>query len=119
MEEQKVDNVNTDLDSYIAFQTTKAESPKATKIDVDLLHKRLGHINVDYIKKSIDIESDSKSELNVCESYKYSKFHAKPSKILSEIPPISTKFHKFSVDIAGLFRVKGLRGERYFITFSD
>jgi len=101
--------------------------PIAYKIDpvvnnkLDLYHKRLNHINKDYIIKTIehtkglDLTNDSK-ELHNCDSCYYGKFQ----EIVSRKPLQSaTLLTTFDIDTAGAFRVVGLRGERYFFTIID
>jgi hypothetical protein len=90
------------------------------KVDLNLFHKRLNHINKDYLIKSLNIKSsDIKSDLNHYESCEYRKFHEIISRKPSDIPDIIYKLEKFSIDIAGSFKISGLKGEKYFLTFSD
>jgi len=95
---------------------------------LDLIHKRLNHLSKDYLIKTLEYslgfklnKSDSikelnKKELTNCEPCIYGKSH----EIISYKPlgsPIDPLIY-FDVDIAGPFKHLGLRGERYFITFT-
>jgi len=88
---------------------------------LDLYHKRFSHINKDYLTKTINctkgLNKDVSKELDNCDSCYFGKFH----EIVSRKPLLSpeTILTFFDVDIAGPFKIKGLKGERYFATFTD
>ena len=86
--------------------------------DLNLYHKRLLHINKDYIIKTIDNVSglkaiNNKNELYNCDSCYFGKF----SRIISRNPLSNNSkiLTIIDIDIAGPFKVLGLKGERYFI----
>jgi hypothetical protein len=95
-----------------------------TNNDLDLIHKRLNHLSKDYLIKTLkntkgfnsNIQELNKKDLNNCEPCIYSKSH----EIISYKPLESPKeiLTYFDVDIAGPFKNIGLKGERYFITFT-
>ena len=86
--------------------------------DLDLYHKQLLYINKDYIIKTIDNVSglkaiNSKNELYNCDSCYFGKFSRIISRnLLSNNNKILTIIN---INITGLFKVLGLKGERYFI----
>ena len=92
---------------------------------LDLIHKRLNHINKEYLIKTLNSTKGlkdnykdlNKEDLNNCESCYISKF----TKVGSKKPflPTTSDLTHFNIDIAGPFRIKGLKGERYFITITD
>ena len=93
-----------------------------SKLNIDLIHKRLNHINKDYLIKTINdtigysLNKTSKTELEHCDSCIVGKITKNISyKTLDSNKDILTYF---DLDIAGPFRIKGLLGERYFITFT-
>ncbi|CZT12866.1 uncharacterized protein RCO7_11731 [Rhynchosporium graminicola] len=54
-------------------------------------------------------------DLSDCSAYNSGKIHAISStKPISDTPPLTV----FNIDIAGPFRIKGLKGERYFLTIT-
>jgi hypothetical protein len=90
------------------------------KVDLNLFHKRLNHINKDYLIKSLNLKPNNiKSDLNYYKSYKYRKFYKIISRKPSDIPDIIYKLEKFSIDIARPFKISRLKREKYFLTFSD
>ena len=92
---------------------------KATKLDI--LHKRLNHLNKDYLIKTlnstegipIDLIQESLNNYDSC--YK-GKFTIKSSK---EAFKNTSNLTHFDIDIAGPFRTKGLKGECYILTITD
>ena len=90
---------------------------------MDLIHKRLNHINKnDLIKtleytKGLDIEANkNKISLNNCDSCYLGKF----TKIGSKEPfKATSNLIYIDIDIAGPFNIIGLNKERYFITITD
>jgi hypothetical protein len=87
---------------------------------IDLYHKRLLHINKDYLIKTINVTSGlkrvtSSKELSNCDLCYYGKFN----EIVSRKPLDSGSILTiFDVDIAGPFNIPGLKGERYFVTIT-
>jgi hypothetical protein len=89
---------------------------------LDLIHKRLNHINKDYLIKTLEctkglnIKAKEDISLNNCDSCYIGKF----TKIGSKEPFKNTsKLIYLDIDIAGPFRTRGLKGERYFLTITD
>ncbi|TVY42546.1 Retrovirus-related Pol polyprotein from transposon TNT 1-94 [Lachnellula cervina] len=98
---------------------TKPENNK-----LDLYHKRLNHLNKNILLKTIDNISSlslgnneaSNNSISDCEPCFIGKFHNIGSK-----KPMSTAsiLSVYNIDIAGLIRPLGLKGEKYFITITD
>lgn len=92
------------------------------ELKLDLIHKRLNHLSSDYLVKTINnttgytLTTNSSTKLSNCDSCHYSKM----TKNISYLPLKSPEeiLSYFDLDIAGPFRILGLRGERYFITFT-
>jgi hypothetical protein len=94
--------------------------------DLDLLHKRLVHINKDYIVKTYNeinpegnnIKNIKDSELTNCDPCQYAKFKELVSRDPLKIPFNCGNLEFFDSDIMGPFKTSGLKGERYIITFT-
>ena len=89
--------------------------------NLDLYHKRLLYINKDYILKTIDNtlglkEVNNDSLLQNCDSCYFGKFN----RIISKDPLLDNNriLTIIDTDIAGPFRIKGLKGERFFMTIT-
>ena len=109
--------INHDLLEPVIYNISK------TSNKLDLIHKRLIHLNKDYLIKTLnstkgleDNKDLNKEDLNNCDSCYIGKF----TKVGSKEPfkPTSNLIY-FDIDIAGPFSIKGLKGERYFITITD
>ena len=106
----------------ITFQRSSASYPntcntsKATiKGDINLWHQRLGHLNKDDVKRTIDCEDNLKE---VCETCALGKQTSKP--VPKETQNKSQKpLELVYSDILGPFEVPSLNGSRYAITFVD
>jgi len=91
-------------------------------LNIDLLYKRLNHLNKDYLIKTIDnsigyrLDKTSKTELDNCDSYKLGKITKNVS--YKQLDDNKDILSYFDIDIAGPFRILGLLGEKYFITFT-
>jgi hypothetical protein len=89
--------------------------------ELDLYHKRLLHINKDYIIKTINSVNGLKNInkntiLHNCDSCYFGKF----SRIISKEPLLNNNqiLTIIDMDIAGPFKIKGLKGESYFLTIT-
>jgi hypothetical protein len=89
--------------------------------ELDLYYKRLLHINKDYLIKTIDSVIGlkpiySNSILHNCDSCYYGKF----SRTISRQPLLDNGriLIIIDIDIAGPFKITGLKGERYFMTIT-
>ena len=89
--------------------------------DLDLYHKRLLHINKDYLIKTISSVSglktvDSSYVLHNCDSCHFGKF----SRTISREPLLDNGriLTILDIDVAGPFKILGLKGERYFLTIT-
>jgi len=110
--------INYDLLEPVIYNTSKSSNK------LDLIHKRLNHLNKDYLIKTLnntkglleDNKDLTKEDLNNCDSCYIGKF----TKVGSKEPfkPTSNLIY-FDTNIAGPFSIKGLKGERYFITITD
>jgi hypothetical protein len=88
-------------------------------IKIDLIYKKLNHLNIDYINKTIKSILGLKQELDELYIYKFcllDKFHH-----INNKTPISSAKNLaiFDVDICGPIKPLGLKGERYFMTITD
>jgi len=119
-------------DSNAYYLRATIDSPKLEQIvyrvlpinnSLDLIYKRLNHLSKDYIIKTIKntkglelTKELVQKELSNCEPCYSGKF----TQIIGYNPLESPKekLSYFDSDIAGPFRVLGLKGERYFITFT-
>ena len=95
----------------------KVDSNKSSKLD--LYHKRLLHTNKEFIYKTIEgskgLKIQKGLDLSDCSACNSSKIHAISSnKLMSDTPPLTI----FDIDIVGPFKIKGLKGERYFLTIT-
>ena len=104
------------------LMSTGTTSTTSSSNDLDLYHKRLLHINKDYLVKTIDnvlgLKPVNTSHiLHNCDSCHFSKF----SRTISREPLLDNGriLTILDIDIAGPFKVKGLKGERYFLTITD
>jgi hypothetical protein len=110
------------LNMLIDYKTLEPMVYKANTIknDLDLYHKRFNHLSKDYLLKTISNTegiNNIQGELANCDSCQYGKFHEIVS--YSPLKPPIDKLTFYDIDIAGPFRTIGLKGERYFITFTD
>jgi hypothetical protein len=112
------------LDVIINHNTLEPVIYKASTTmsnELDLVHKRLNHLNKDYLIKTLNSTSglslkDKNSDLNNCDSCYMGKF----TKVGSKEPFKSTSnLIYFDIDIAGPFKTIGLKGEHYFLTITD
>jgi hypothetical protein len=109
--------INHDLLEPVIYNISK------TSKKLDLIHKRLIHLNKDYLIKTLnstkgleDNKDLNKEDLNNCDSCYIGKF----TKVGSKEPfKLTSNLIYFDIDIAGPFSIKGLKGERYFITITD
>ena len=94
--------------------------------ELNLYHKRLNHINKDYLIKTLKqysinaYKDNNKLNNNIladCESCHIGKFHQKVSYKPLKAPKSILTF--YDIDICGPFKVKGLYNERYFFSFTD
>ena len=115
-----IDNINIDFDTLepVIYQVKSVQD----KSELDLYHKRLLHINKDYILKTITSVnglrqiSDSNSGLNHCDSCYSGKFtHTYSHEPLKS----NTIFDIIDIDVAGPFNTISIKGERYFMTITD
>jgi Integrase core domain len=117
-------NINIDynrLEAIIYRINPVLDSSSLNSTQLDLYHKRLLHINKDYILKTIDNVSGLKtinstqSLLHDCESCYYRKFSRTYNK-----EPLKSRdiLQVIDLDIAGPFKTIGLKGERYFLTIT-
>ncbi|CZS99481.1 uncharacterized protein RCO7_11544 [Rhynchosporium graminicola] len=107
-------NVNHELLEPVSF---KVDSNKSSKLD--LYYKRLLHTNKEFIYKTIEgskgLKIQKGLDLSDCSTYNSGKIHAISStKLISDTPPLTI----FDIDIAGPFNIKGLKGERFFLTIT-
>jgi hypothetical protein len=112
------------LDAEIDYERIE---PVLYKVDptisnkLNLYHERLLHINKDYVYKTIENSlgfSKIPQKLNLedceaCNSGKLTTITGK--KPMSTTTPLTA----VDMDIAGPFKIKGLKGERYFLTITD
>lgn len=114
------------LDAIINYDLLEPVIYKISKTSkLDLIHKRLNHLNKDYLIKSLNSskglirDKDKefyKEDLSNCDSCYEGKF----TKIGSKEPFTSTSnLIYLDIDIAGPFRTSGLKGERYFLAITD
>ena len=111
--------INHDLLEPVIYNISKFNK-------LDLIHKRLNHLNKDYLIKTLkntkglirDKEdlNNYKEDLNNCDSCHLGKFTRVGSK--EPFKPTSNLIY-FDTDIAGPFSTRGLKGECYFITITD
>jgi hypothetical protein len=107
---------------YNQIESTVYYTSSSNKLD--LIHKRLNHINKDYLIKTLNctkgldiIAKDvSKHKLANCDSCYIGKFTKKGSK---EPFKATENLIYFDIDIAGPFKIEGIKGERYFLTITD
>ncbi|CZT12082.1 uncharacterized protein RCO7_11759 [Rhynchosporium graminicola] len=107
-------DVNHKLLEPVSF---KVDSNKSSKLD--LYYKRLLHTNKEFIYKTIEGSKGLKIQKGLdssdCSACNSGKIHAISStKPMSDTPPLTV----FDIDIAGPFKIKGLKGERYFLTIT-
>ena len=111
-------NYNNKALSQVVYTTNNSDL-------LTLYHKRLNHLNKDYIIKTIkdftinnyNNSKNSLIKLDDCESCQLGKFH----EIVSYKPlmPPSYNLTYFDIDVCGPFKVKGIiNSERYFFTFT-
>ena len=93
------------------------------KLDIVTFHKRLGHINKDYLYKlasnlNINLDTNNSNLLDNCITCLKAKFTKKVNK-----SPITTKVDNFGdliyIDIGGPISPITNRGYKYYITFLD
>ncbi|CZS91992.1 uncharacterized protein RCO7_09142 [Rhynchosporium graminicola] len=107
-------DVNHKLLEPVSF---KVDSNKSSKLD--LYYKRLLHTNKEFIYKTIEgskgLKIQKELDLSDCSACNSGKIHAISStKPISDTPPLTV----FNIDIAGPFKIKGLKGERFFLTIT-
>ncbi|CZS92721.1 uncharacterized protein RCO7_11482 [Rhynchosporium graminicola] len=107
-------DVNHELLEPVSF---KVDSNKTSKLD--LYYKRLLYTNKEFIYKTIEgskgLKIQKGIDLSDYSAYNSSKIHAiRSTKPISDTPPLTV----FDIDIAGPFKIKGLKGERYFLTIT-
>ncbi len=118
---------NTYYFTNIAIDDNKLEKVvynTTTNNDLDLIHKRLNHLSKDYLIKTLEntkgfnsnIQELNKIDLNDCKPCIYGKSHEITSYKPLESPKEILTY--FDIDIASPFKNIGLKGERYFITFT-
>ncbi|TVY50311.1 hypothetical protein LCER1_G007983 [Lachnellula cervina] len=94
---------------------TKPENNK-----LDLYYKRLNHLNKNILLKTIDNTSSnnkaSNNSISDCELCFIGKFYNIGSKKLISTTPVLSVYN---IDIAGLIKPLGLKGEKYFMTITD
>ncbi|KAK6611374.1 reverse transcriptase domain protein [Botrytis cinerea] len=112
-DESKKESESSKIDSGVE---SKKELKNINLNDLDLWHKRLNHINKDYIIKTLNLK-ESNVSLSHCEACIYAKMTQNISKTLSDIK--LDQFERVSTDICGQFKIPGLKGEKYFITFTE
>ena len=85
-----------------------------------MYHERLLHINKDFIYKTVEntlgLKKIDQGELDDCEACNSGKMYT----IIGKKPIASAELlTAFDIDIAGPFKIKGLKGECYFLTITD
>ncbi|CZT13730.1 uncharacterized protein RCO7_11428 [Rhynchosporium graminicola] len=107
-------DVNHELLEPVSF---KVDSNKSSKLD--LYHKRLLHTNKEFIYKTIEGSKGLKIQKGLDLS-DYSAYNSGKIYAISSIKPISDTLPLtiFDIDIAGPFKIKSLKGERYFLTIT-
>jgi hypothetical protein len=103
----------------VVFSVTSSQLNN--KIILDLIHQRINHLNKELLIKTIDntiglSEKLKKQDLYYCDPCYIGKFQQKGNKtLLSRAPNLII----FDIDIAGLFKPLGPKGEAYFLTITD
>ena len=110
------------VDPSIIEYNSETSTPKYNK-ELNLFHKRLNHINKDYLIKTLnkftinEYKGKGPIVLPNCESCHMGKFHEKVSYKPLKAPILKLTF--FDIDTYGPFKVIGHKGERYFLTIID
>ena len=112
------------LVDYKSLENVVYKVDTVNKNSLDLYHKRLSHLSKDYLIKTIEhskgITLDKNlenKELNNCDSCHYGKFHE-----IVGYKPLKSPLEKltfYDIDLAGPFRVEGVKGERYILCLTD
>ena len=110
-------NLNYDILEPVVYQISSNYKAK----DLNLYHKRLNHINKELLIKTIQHTkglalNKENQQLDDCEPCNLGKFHVINSK---EPLKSADKLIGFDLDIAGPFKEKGLKEERYFLALTD
>ncbi len=95
--------------------STCNETKQGVKGDINLWHKRLGHLNKIDVKRTIGCEGDAK---DVCETCAMGKQASQPvpKKVQSKAEnPLELVYS----DVLGPFEVASLSGSKYVVTFID
>ena len=113
--------INYSILEPIVYKTTTSLEGSNSPSTLDLYHKRLLHINKDYILKTIQNTIGLKPikttrDLQNCDPCYYSKI----TRSISREPLLDNNkaLSILDIDIAGPFRQLGLQGERFFISIT-
>ena len=92
--------------------------------DLNLWRQRLGHLNAQYLKESIQKKSvnsvkiQKTAKLSFCEGCVEGKMHRQPFKPVGEIRS-TRKLQLVHSDVCGLMSTESIGGRKYFVTFID
>ena len=101
-------------DSLLVLETCNSSAFTSKSTDVLTWHKRLGHVNEEYLKKELNSSDIGKFSCDTC-------LKNKSTRIISRNQPVRSKrpLEKIHSDLAGPITPISLGGNKYVITFTD